>query len=321
MIIFKAKYERAWDINGFKILCGKDVEDWDYEVTGKYDDNLALLRICLRTIFSNPDKMYKLKFGDALVTPSNYDENVCGFIDADNLKVEKLATYNNNKIVSFCLYGNKDLYFKGALRNIEQYTEQYPDVKCYFYVRKEDVSEENIKQLKEAGGVVIECVDVMDWFMMFTRFLPFENENNKFFLSRDTDCRLNHREIRAIEQWEESGKNVHVMRDHPWHNTLILGGMWGARNTNLEKMRILIMQWCLFYLNKNEQKSKGPDQYFLNALYNVVKKDIFAQDEFFTYEELSEIIDAPRRNKEYIGEAFDENDQVLDMDLRDVIED
>ena len=53
----------------------------------------------------------------------------------------------------------------------------------------------------------------------------------------------------------------------------------------------------------------------------MVKKDIFVQDEFFTYEELSEIIDAPRQNKEYIGEAFDENDEVLDMDLRDVIED
>ena len=33
----------------------------------------------------------------------------------------------------------------------------------------------------------------------------------------------------------------------------------------------------------------------------------YFQDEYFTFEELSEIIDAPRNNQEYIGEAFDEN--------------
>ena len=51
--------------------------------------------------------------------------------------------------------------------------------------------------------------------MMFTRFLPFENANNKFFLSRDTDGRLIHREIKAIEQWLMSGKKFHIIRDHP----------------------------------------------------------------------------------------------------------
>ena len=42
----------------------------------------------------------------------------------------------------------------------------------------------------------------------------------------------------------------------------------------------------------------------------MVKNEIFSQDEYFTFEELSEIIDAPRNNKEYIGEAFDENDNI-----------
>jgi len=319
MIIFKAKYERAWDINGIQIVCSKEMENWDYKITGDYEDNLDMLRICLRTVFINSDKMYKLKFGETEVIPDTYNEERCGLIDIDNLKVEKQCVYEHNNIVSFCLYGTKELYFKGALKNIEQYTKQYPDVKCYFYVRKYDVSEDMIKQLKEAGGVVIECINMVNWYMMFTRFFPFENKNNKFFLSRDCDCRLIHREIKAIEQWLESDKGFHIIRDHPWHNTLILGGLWGARNMNQGNMRILIMQWCLKYLNMNENKNKGPDQYFLNNLYNVVKNEVFAQDEFFTYEELSEIIDAPRNNKEYIGEAFDGNDEVLDMDLRDVI--
>lgn len=33
----------------------------------------------------------------------------------------------------------------------------------------------------------------------------------------------------AVDEWLESGKMFHVMRDHPGHNMHILCGMWGAR--------------------------------------------------------------------------------------------
>ena len=321
MIIFKCNMDSAWDVNGIQILCSTTNENWDYELHGQYGQNLDLLRICIRTIFVNPDKAYKLKFGECVVIPRNYDEVNGGIIDVHNLKVEKHVSYAHNEVVSFCLYGMKPMYFKGALKNIEQYTKTYPNKKCYVYIRNFDVSENMINELEEAGAIVKHCVNMPDWYMMFTRFFPFENPNNKFFLSRDTDCRLIHREAKAIEQWLESDKKFHIIRDHPWHNTLILGGMWGARNMNVEKLRLIIMQWCLMYIKKNENKDKGPDQYFLTNLYKLVKDEVFAQDEFFSYEDLCEIIDAPRNNKEYIGEAYDENDEVLDMKLRDLIED
>ncbi len=324
MIIFKTlDHPGAWDINGTKILCESYVENWDYEIKGKYKEGLDLLKICIRTIFVNPDKKYMLKFGEATVYPADYDENTCGVIDVLNLKVEKQCVYEHNKIVSFCLYGDNPLYFKGAMKNLKQYSEKYPHIKCYFYVRQNDVSQVMIDEIESNGGKVIKCVNNVDWYMMFTRFLPFENANNKFFLSRDTDGRLIHREIKAIEQWLESGKKFHIIRDHPWHNALILGGMWGARNMNLENLRLMIMQWCLLYVNQEEskEKKKGPDQFFLSNMYKLVKNEVFSQDEYFTYEDLSEIIDAPRNNKEYIGEAFDENDNVLNPELRDLIKD
>tara|TARA_B100000795_G_scaffold269133_1_gene257667 strand:- start:1324 stop:2280 length:957 start_codon:yes stop_codon:yes gene_type:complete len=317
MIIFKANYERAWDINGIKIVCKKDCEEYDFVLEGVYEDNLMLLRICLRTVLINPDKRYKLKFGGATVLPNPYMEETCGVIDVNKLVVEKHCKYMHNNIVSFCLYGEKEMYIKGALRNIEQYGEKYKDSTCYFYVRN-DVSEETLVQLKKKG-VVVECIDMVDWYMMFTRFLPFENPENKFYLSRDCDCRLIHREEKAIEEWLESDKKFHIIRDHPWHNTLILGGMWGSRDLNQGNLRLLIMQWCLHYLKLNESKEKGPDQYFLKNLYNLVKPHIMVHDEFFTYEDMTNIIDAPRNNKEYIGEAYDENDEILDQSLRNVI--
>jgi hypothetical protein len=323
MIIFKTEdHPGAWDINGVKILCESYVENWDYEIKGKYGEGLELLKICIRTIFVNPDKKYLLKFGEATVYPSNYDEETCGIIDVLNLKVEKQCVYEDNKIISFCLYGDNPLYFKGAIKNLEQYQKTYPDCKCYFYVRQGDVSDVMIDELESKGGKVIKCVNNVNWFMMFTRFLPFENKNNEFYLSRDTDGRLIHREVKAIEQWIESGKKFHIIRDHPWHNAPILGGMWGAKNLNLKNIRLMIMQWCLMYINQDEsnEKQKGPDQFFLTNMYKLVKDEIFSQDEFFTFEDLSEIIDAPRNDNEYIGEPYDENDNVLDPKLRELFD-
>ena len=318
MIIFKCKHEYAWDVNGLQILCTSKNENFDFEVKGNYGENLELLKICIRTAFVNPDKLYKCIFDEAEVVPKGYDEENGGIIDVVNLKIIKKYNYEHNNIVSFCLYGTHPMYFKGALRNIEAYKETYKNVKCYVYVRN-DVTEQMVKQMENAGAKVIKCIHNFDWYMMFTRFLPFENENSSFYLSRDTDCRLSKREKKAIEQFMKSDKKFHIIRDHPWHNTLILGGLWGAKQLNLPNLRLIIMQWCLMYLNKNEKKDKGPDQYFLTQMYKLVKDEIYVQDEFFTYEELSEIIDETRENGEYIGEAFDENDEVHDNSLREVL--
>ena len=35
------------------------------------------------------------------------------------------------------------------------------------------------------------------------------------------------REVDAVRVWEKSGKIMHIMRDHPHHTVLILGGMYG----------------------------------------------------------------------------------------------
>ncbi|HPC77997.1 MAG TPA: hypothetical protein PK811_06665, partial [bacterium] len=52
---------------------------------------------------------------------------------------------------------------------------------------------------------------------------------------RDTDSRLNPREADAVEEWIESGKSFHIMRDHPQHNVPICGGMWGADRYFIER--------------------------------------------------------------------------------------
>ena len=66
-------------------------------------------------------------------------------------------------------------------------------------------------------------------FAMNWRFFPTLDPQVDILLSRDLDSRISRREVDAVTEWLESGKAVHVMRDHPGHDTPMLGGMWGTR--------------------------------------------------------------------------------------------
>lgn len=41
--------------------------------------------------------------------------------------------------------------------------------------------------------------------------------------------KLLERDAEAVKEWLSGNKSFHLLRDHPWHTALILGGLWGAR--------------------------------------------------------------------------------------------
>ena len=56
-----------------------------------YENNIKIVQICLKTIFLNPDKRYKLIFEGIEVIPHNYDDNTHGIIDVLNKDVVILS--------------------------------------------------------------------------------------------------------------------------------------------------------------------------------------------------------------------------------------
>jgi hypothetical protein len=322
MIIFKGLINKQFNFKDVKILCLIDAKKYDFELQehmGEKVDENKILNICINTIFINSDKKYILKYDNVKVIPNNelIDNDDYGIIDMTNRKIVKQINYKHNKIVSFCLYGDKEMYLKGALKNLEQYSKTYPDWKCYFYIRN-DVDKNIVEKIKESGGHVIECIDSLNWYMMFTRFFPYENKLNEIYLSRDCDSRLTKREEYSIKQWFDSNKGFHIIRDHPWHCTSILGGMWGAKGC-MDNLRFMIMDWCISFLINGKNMQKGPDQFFLKELYNLIKDDMFVNDEFFNYESEKYKINLKRVDCEYIGEPYDENDNI-DLDMRKPLE-
>ena len=56
-------------------------------------------------------------------------------------------------------------------------------------------------------------------------------------ISRDLDSRFSDREKFAVQEWLNSNKSHHIMRDHPHHDFEVLGGLWGSKVTD-ENIRL-----------------------------------------------------------------------------------
>jgi hypothetical protein len=197
------------------------------------------------------------------------------------------------------------MYWVGALKNIELAKKYFPGWICRFYV-DDTSSSELIETLKSENSEVV-LVNSKDSFHgMFWRFWASEDPEVDIFLSRDCDSRFSDREFYAINEWLESDKDFHIMRDHPYHTMPILGGMWGCRNGIMRDLSIteLIKKW-------NFYNRKGIDQEFLQqTVYTIIKDKAMEHCDFnhlFFGGKLNKF-PTERKNYEFVGEIFDEND-------------
>jgi hypothetical protein len=207
------------------------------------------------------------------------------------------------KILSFSLYGNLPIYNIGAIRNAESYNKFYPGWKCRFYVNDE-IPKDIIEKLKEHNCEIINMSD-SNIPGMYWRFLPMDDKSVETFVVRDVDSRLSDREKNAVDEWLNSGKSLHIMRDHPHHNFYVLGGMWGFKKNKDYSISDKILE---FVKERNFVFTKGDDQIFLINLFNEFQNDHFSHDSFFTHFPNTKKFPTERIGKRFVGEIFDEND-------------
>jgi hypothetical protein len=208
-------------------------------------------------------------------------------------------------IIAYSLWGDHPMYWIGALKNIELAKKYFPGWICRFYI--DDKSKKELVDTIKGDDVEIVLVNSKDSYHgMFWRFWAAEDPEVDIFLSRDCDSRFSEREFFAIKEWLDSDKDFHIMRDHPYHTTPILGGMWGCRNGILRKLEISIMieKW-------NQYQRKGIDQEFLQQLvYPNIKDKSMEHCDFNHLYFGGKLNKFPteRKNYEFVGEIFDEND-------------
>jgi len=164
------------------------------------------------------------------------------------------------KIISYSLWGTNPLYTVNAIKNCEIAKNIFPDWTCRFYLNN-SVPPNIIKHLSENNAELVYMNGDQDYGMLW-RFNAASDNTVDIMISRDTDSHLSIRDKAAVDEWLNSDKNVHIMRDHSFHSVHIMAGMWGVRNKILPNMSELISNFLLQY----PIKTKQIDQNFLQKI-------------------------------------------------------
>ena len=142
-------------------------------------------------------------------------------------------------IIAFSLWGDGEKYLNGALENARLAPDIYPHWRCRFYC--DDTVPQAVRgQLKTLGAEVVMMNRVNPFDGLFWRFLPANDGRTRHFLVRDADSIINRREQAAVNEWLDSGKAFHVMRDWWTHTEVMLAGMWGGTGGVLPPLQTLL---------------------------------------------------------------------------------
>ncbi len=215
------------------------------------------------------------------------------------------------QVISYSLYGDSNVYIVGALKNVALAQKIYPEHTVRFYVG-EDVPLWVTETLEMFPNVEIKDAPKNNkWFSSAWRFLAFADREVDIVLVRDVDARLTVRERKAYDAWLDSGRDFHVMKDHPMHNAWrVSAGMWGGW---ADKMRNIATHMGEF-MKGHEGHGYGVDQEFINEkLADKILANCLMHDSYFSTELKKPSICRQFPTKlenpaNHVGAALNEND-------------
>jgi len=176
------------------------------------------------------------------------------------------------RVVSFSLFGNADLYCKGAIENAKLCSEIYEGWECRVYY-SDDVPTEIIDELLVHGAITIKCDRNNTYDGLFWRFKPLNEDDVSIWISRDCDSRVTQRDKVCVDEWIVSGKPVHLIRDAHNHVYEIMAGMFGINN-NIFKTKYEVPN-----LTPSNPNSREDDQTVLTrVLWPLIKHDHLCHD-------------------------------------------
>jgi len=205
------------------------------------------------------------------------------------------------KVVSYSLWGFNDIFYYGVIRNCELIRSLLPSYKIVVYIDSH-YDFDRIKEIEKLGVEIVLIESLGRYHGMYWRF--FACQKYDLVLVRDLDSRITPREVELVNEWEESNKKFHIIRDHFHHNQPIMGGMWGCKG-KMENITDLIN-------THGEFLRYGDDQLFLSSyIFPMAKTDCLEHtSNGLHFTDNYKVIDKSEDGS-FIGERIDINENPL----------
>ncbi|XP_063593404.1 uncharacterized protein LOC134770446 [Penaeus indicus] len=205
------------------------------------------------------------------------------------------AAGRGQRVITYSVFGNLTKYWNG-LEDILVTTKQlYQGWNVWLYTIPS--GRENILcPLMHAHSHLFICDvtnlppplgDVTEVNPRMWRFLAMGDERLSAMVVRDTDSKITERESKAVTNWLTYNTSFHLMRDHPFHVSPVLAGLWGARWDLRDRGGSVLSSGALRELRDAMMaKGKRPfyreqDQVVLkNVLWPVMKSSLTSHDSF-----------------------------------------
>ena len=191
------------------------------------------------------------------------------------------------KVFSFCIYGIENNYYNGLIENIQIIKQYFPDFKIYIYKGICDPSwtfDESCKIIETNRSGAIN---------MLYRYLPVTFADIGFV--RDADSRITKRDRWCIKEFLNSSKKYHIIRDHFYHKSPIMGGIFGWK------------QPIKFPIDVEKDVGYAYDMAYIEKhLYPFVKSDTIVHSNIYGYHgEHVELIMIPHEDKyDFVGNVI-----------------
>ncbi len=231
------------------------------------------------------------------------------------------------KLISFTLYGNDPKYILGMYKNLELREAFYPDWEVIIY-HDNSLTPEVIDRLSQYGAT-LRNVDGCGIYAAGWRFMANNEDNVERFIVRDSDSRLSQREADAVQDWEKSGKILHIMRDHPHHGYPVLGGMWGMManpSMDIKEMCLSYQGWKATSVTERKNWSMKDMDFLRDVIYRTLGRKqyskIHAAEDYmnkvpWSNEPWAEDFPSPRNeDKNFVGEIFSIKDGIETRDYQ-----
>lgn len=208
-------------------------------------------------------------------------------------------------VFSFCLYGHNPKYTLGMIENVKIINDKFND--WYIYIYYNNVPENILEQLQLYNNVVLIKSSYTNHKTMLDRFKPIDNIDVDIMMIRDADSRIHDRDLWAINEFINSDKKLHIIRDHRYHQRPIMGGLFGMKKGFID----FNIENAIKIFEPNHEDAYQVDQNFLeHFIYPIAIKtnNYLLHGHKISDNEISTPFSIPVTNGDFCGQVIDYKD-------------